>query len=160
MSTTPLELASDMLTSDKPPANILFEPCTHCTDIILRSCDSCHFCVSLSHMVNSSPILDKLIRRAQDPPDDANDKTLLPMVELPESGAIIRILLTFIFSLTPLVPSTTEQTMELLSMAQKYRMVSVLAHICGSIARQNPLATGNQRDTALHMYALTQQYGV
>jgi BTB/POZ domain len=157
MSTTPLELASNMLTSDKPPANILFEPCT---DIILRSRDSRYFRVSKSHIVNSSPILDKLIRRAQDPPDDANDKGLLPMVELPDSGAIIRILLTFVFSVTPLVPSTTEQTMELLSVAQKYQMVSVLARIRGSIARQNPPATGNLRDTALYMYALAQQYGL
>jgi hypothetical protein len=34
-------------------------------------------------------ILEKVIRTAQDPPDDANDEASLPTVELPESGAII-----------------------------------------------------------------------
>jgi hypothetical protein len=51
--------------------------------------------------------------------------------------------------------------MELLSVAQEYQMTSVLAHIRGSIARQNSPATGNQRDNnALCMYALAQQYGL
>jgi hypothetical protein len=57
-------------------------------------------------------ILEKLIRTAQDPPDDANDDASLdaslPTVELPESGAIIHNILTFIFPVIPLVPSTTE----------------------------------------------------
>jgi len=45
-------------------------------------------------------------------------------------------LLTFLFPVTPLVPSTAENAMELLSVAQKYQMGSVLAHIRLSIARQ------------------------
>jgi hypothetical protein len=48
--------------------------------------------------------------------------------------------------------------MELLSVAQKYQMVSTLEHIRGSIMRQNPSAT--QRDDALRMYSLAQEYGL
>jgi hypothetical protein len=48
--------------------------------------------------------------------------------------------------------------MELLSVAQKYQMVSVLAHIRLSIAQHNPLST--DRDTALHIYSFAQKYGL
>jgi len=48
--------------------------------------------------------------------------------------------------------------MELLSVAQKYQMVSTLDHIRGSIMRQSPLST--QLDAALHMYSLAQEYGL
>ncbi len=56
------------------------------------------------------------------------------MVQLLESGKILHKLLTFIFPVTPLVPSTTEQAMELLSVTQKYQMDSVLIHIRAIIA--------------------------
>jgi len=59
---------------------------------------------------------------------------------------------------TPLVPSTTEQSMELLSVAQAYQMASTLVHIRASISRQSPLST--QRDTALCIYSLAQEYGL
>ena len=48
--------------------------------------------------------------------------------------------------------------MELLSVAQKYQMVSALSHIRGSIARQNPPST--RQDSALQIYTLAQQYGL
>ena len=48
--------------------------------------------------------------------------------------------------------------MELLSVAQKYQMVSILAHIRGSIALQNPPSI--QKETALHVYSLAQKYGL
>jgi hypothetical protein len=95
MSTSPLEPASTIPTPDESLANVLFE--YPGANFILRSRDSHHFRVQKSYILNSFPILDKLIRRAQDPPDDANDEASLPTVELPESGAIIHNLLTFIF---------------------------------------------------------------
>src|SRR6266850_3465091 len=160
MSTTPLELASNMLTSDEPLADILLEPNFEYpgADLILRSRDSHHFHVSKSYIINSSPVLNRFIRRTRYSPDNASGKSPLPVVELPESGAILHNLFTFVFPVTPLLPSSTEQTMELLSVAQKYQMVSVLAHIRGSIARQNPPA--DERDTALHIYSLAQKYGL
>ena len=160
MSTTPLELASNMLTSDEPLADILLEPNFEYpgADLILRSRDSHHFHVSKSYIINSSPVLNRFIRRTRYSPDNASGKSPLPVVELPESGAILHNLFTFVFPVTPLLPSSTEQTMELLSVAQKYQMVSVLAHIRGSITRQSPPA--DERDTALHIYSLAQKYGL
>jgi hypothetical protein len=145
-----------MPTSDEPLTSPLFE--YPGADLILRSRDHHHFRVPKSYVVNSSLVLDELIRKALGPPDDENGAASLPVVELPETGAIIHSLLTFVFPVPPLIPSSTEQSMELLSVAQKYQMFSVLAHIRGGIMRQNPPST--QRDTALHIYSLAQKYGL
>jgi hypothetical protein len=145
-----------MVTTEEPLANLLFE--YPGADLILRSHDSHHFRVPTSYIVNSSPVLDELIPKAQDPSDNAEDEPSLSVVQLPESGAILHSLLTFIFPVTPFLPSTTEKTMELLYVAQKYQMVSVLSHIRGSIARQNPSPT--QQDTALRIYTLARRYGL
>jgi hypothetical protein len=80
------------------------------------------------------------------------------VVQLPESGEILYCLLTFIFPVTPLLPSTPEDIMELLSVAQKYQMGTALIHIRGSIAQQSSLPTG--LEPALHTYALAQKYGL
>jgi hypothetical protein len=141
---------------DDPLPNLLFE--FPGADVILRSRDTHNFRVPKSYIVNGSPILGDFIRNALDTPDDAHDEAPLPVVQLPESGAILHSLLTFIFPVPPLVPSTTEKAMELLSVAQKYQMVSVLIHIRGSIARQHP--PSSERDTALHIYSLAQKYGL
>jgi BTB/POZ domain len=149
-----------MSTSDDPLAGLLFE--YPGADIILRSRDYHHFRVPKSYLANSSPVLDELIQKALPvgPLDDENGTASLPVVELPETGVIIHSLLTFVFPVLSLIPPTndSELSMELLSVAQKYQMFSVLAHIRGSIMRQNPPST--QRDTALHIYSLAQKYGL
>jgi hypothetical protein len=132
-------------------------------DIIICSQDSYHFRVPKISIVNTSPILGELIRRTLDSPDDHLNRTLnpevsLPVVQLPESGDILHCLLTFHFPLPQLIPWTPEKIMELLSVAQKYQMGTVLAHIRGSIARQNSLPT--RLEPALHIYALAQKYGL
>jgi len=145
-----------MLTSNEPLPNLLFE--YRGADLILRSHDSHHFRVAKVYILNSSPVLEQLIQKALDPPDNARGESSLPVVQLPEGGATLHSLLTFVFPVTPLVPSTTEKVMELLSVAQKYQMVSVQAHIRLIIAQQNPLPT--DRDTALCIYSLAQKYGL
>jgi len=141
---------------NEPLPNLLFE--YPGADVILRSHDSHHLRVPKSYLIHCSPVLDELIRKASNLPDDASGETSLPVVQLPESGAVLHSLLTFIFPSTPLVPSTTEEAMELLSVAQKYQMVSVLAYIRYHIAQQNPPST--QRDDVLHRYSLAQKYGL
>jgi hypothetical protein len=135
-------------------------------DIIICSQDSYHFRVPNISIVNTSPILGELIRKTLDSrhsPDDHVNRTLnpeesLPVVQLPESGDILHCLLTFLFPITQLVPSTHEKIMQLLSVAQKYQMGTVLAHIRGIISRQNSLPT--RLEPALHIYALAQKYGL
>ncbi|KAF8491514.1 hypothetical protein F5888DRAFT_1053594 [Russula emetica] len=156
MSTIPHPEASSVI--DQPIANLLFD--YPGGDIILRSQDSYHFRVPKTPIINSSPALGDLIRRTLDSFADANADVSdsLPVVPLPESGEILHFLLTFIFHVTPLIPSTHEEAMELLSVAQKYQMGIALTHIRGSIARQIPLPT--RPEPALRIYALAQKHGL
>jgi hypothetical protein len=154
MSPVPTEETS---TTDERLANLLFD--YPGADIVLRSHDSHHFRVPKIYIINSSPVLGELIRRALDfPRTAAKTEVSLPVVQLPESGEILHRLLTFVFPLTPLVPSTPEEIMKLLSVAQEYKMGTVLIHIRGSIARENLLPT--LLEPALHTYALAQKYGL
>jgi hypothetical protein len=154
MSTiVPPEVAS---TADEPLANITFD--YPGADIILRSKDSHRFPVPKAFITSNSPVLGDLIQRTLGSPDDTDTEVSLPVVPLPESGKIIHSILTFIFPVTPVIPSTHEEAMELLSVAQTYQMDTVLIHIRGSIARQNPLPT--HLEPALRIYSLAQKYGL
>jgi hypothetical protein len=153
MSTTPHETTS---TTDEPLSILLFDHSG--ADIIFRSQDSYHLRVPRIYIVNSSPILDEHIQKTLDTPEDANPEPSLPVVHLPERGEILRCLFTFIFPVTPLLPSTPEEIMELLSVAQKYQMGTTLTHIRGSISRQNSLPT--RVEPLLRIYSLAQKYGL
>ncbi|KAH8985580.1 hypothetical protein EDB92DRAFT_1356927 [Lactarius akahatsu] len=134
------------------------------SDIILRSYDSHDFRVPQLYLVNCSPVLRELIRSVSNIPDShvtngeeqAKEETSLPVVKLPESGVILHSLLTFIFPVPPILPSFTERIMDLLAVAQKYQMDSVMAHIRGAISRQDPPFI--LPNTALHVYSLAQKY--
>jgi hypothetical protein len=127
-------------------------------DIVLRSQDSRHIQVPKIYIVNCSPVLGELIRKASDSPSNTNAGVSLPVIQLPESGEILHCLLTFIFPVTPRIPSTLEEIMELLSAAQKYQMGTALAHIRASVAQRNLLPT--RLEPALRIYALAQKYGL
>jgi BTB/POZ domain len=153
MSTVPHEAAS---TTDAPLANLLFDHPG--ADIILRSHDSYHFRVPKLYIVNSSPILGEVIQTALNSPGNANPMASLPVVQLPEIGKIFHCLLTFIFPVTPVILPTPEEIMELLSVAQKYQMGSVLTHIRDRISQHHPLPTS--LEPALRIYTLAQKYGL
>ena len=153
MSTVPPEAVS---TTEKSLANLLFN--YPGADIILRSQESSLFRVPKIYIINCSSILGELIRKALDPPCVVNAEASLPVVQLPDSGEILHSLLTFIFPVTPRILPTPEKIMELLSVAQKYQMETVLTHIRGSISLQNSLPS--HLDTALRNYALAQKYGL
>ena len=85
-----------------------------------------------------------------------NGEEPLPVVNIPESKEILYSLLTFIFPVTPALPPTPEKIMELLAVAQKYEMNSVLSHIRCAISRQDPPFL--RLETAFHVYFLAQQY--
>jgi hypothetical protein len=82
----------------------------------------------------------------------------LRVVNIPESKEILYSLLTFILPVTPALPPTAETIMELLAVAQKYEMNSVMSHIRGAISRQD--APFLRSETAFHVYFLAQQYGL
>ena len=127
-------------------------------DIVLRSCDSHNFHVSKLYIANSSPVLRELMKTVSNTSDIANDEEPepLPVVDLPESGVTLHSLLTIIFPVVPTLPSTLEKIMELLAVAQKYQMESVLCHIRGVIARKDPPFI--RPETAFRIYFLAQQH--
>ena len=127
-------------------------------DIVLRSQDSHHIEVPKIYVVNSSPVLGELIQKALDSPGNANAEDPLPVLQLPECGKVLECLLTFVFPVTPRIPSTFEEVIELLSVAQKYQMEAALSHIRAIIAQQNLRPT--DLGPALHLYALAQKYSL
>jgi hypothetical protein len=152
-TTTRLETA---FPTHEPLANLLVDHPG--ADTILRSQDSYLFRVPRIYIDNSSPILGELIRRTLDSSRDAGAGASLPVVQLPEIGGILHCLFTFILPVTPLLPSTLEEIMELLSVAQKYQMGTALTRIRASIAQQNSLPTS--LEPALYGYVLAQKYGL
>jgi hypothetical protein len=128
------------------------------SDIILRSQDSHNFPLPKIVIVICSPVLRDLIESVSNTPDVPNGEEHLPVVNIPESKETLYHLLTFIFPVTPVLPPTAQQIMELLAVAQKYEMSSVLSHIRGAISRQDPPFL--RSDTAFHIYFLAQQYGL
>lgn len=153
MATVSLVAAS---TENKPLPTLLFEHPG--ADLILRSLDFHDFRVPKIFIVSSSVVLDGLIQNYLDFPGALYAEESLPVVQLAESGKVLYKLLTFIFPVTPLIPSTAEETMELLSVAQKYQMSSVLVHIRAIIARHHPQPT--RLEPALLIYSLAHKYGL
>lgn len=134
-------------------------------DINLRSCDSHNFPVQKLYVIDSSPILREQILATishnvgPEPPEGKSHsphEALLPVIQLPESHTIISTLLTFLFPVPPVLPATNEQTLELLSVAQKYQMTTALTRIQDCISRCKPNFICP--DTAFHMYSLAWEY--
>jgi hypothetical protein len=143
-------------TTDEPLTILLFD--YPGADIILRSQDAHHFRVPKIYIENSSPVLSDLIQKALDSTSAANVEASLPVVQLPKRGEIIHYLVTFIFPVIPLMPSTYEVVMELLSDAIAYQMGPVLSRIRDRIARDYPLPT--DLEPVLRIYSIAQEYGL
>jgi hypothetical protein len=145
--------------NDEPPRNFIDDPDA---DIILRSCDSQEFRVLKLFIIKNSPVLSQRIQAISNPPQPicipAGTRIPLPVVRLSDNGAILSTLLTFILPGRTDLPSTLEETMELLSVAQKYEMASVLSHIRGCIALKAPPLISSEN--AFHAYSLAQKYGL
>ena len=109
------------------------------SDIVLRSRDSYNFPLPKLYIVICSPVLRNLIESVLNTSDaPTGEEESLSVVKIPESKEILYSLLTFIFPVTPTLPPTAEKIMELLAVAQKYEMDSVVSHIRGAISRQEP----------------------
>lgn len=145
--------------SDNQPSNAFFDDPD--ADVVLRSRDFQTFRVLKLYLIRSSTPLGDLIRAAFDTSwtgNAANNEMRLPEVQLNDSGTILSSLLTFIFPIPAVLPSTLEETMELLLAAQKYEMSSVLTHIRGFLALQEPPFI--RRENAFLAYSAAQRYGL
>jgi hypothetical protein len=149
------------------PENLLFDYPE--ADVVLRSRDSHEFRVLKLYIVHSSPILgEKLLLPSNAQPEpsasaisvESNVEGTIAnapcVVQLPIEGAILFSLLTYIFPVPPVLPSSVEQTMELLTAAQMYKMDVVLTRIRTHIAQQEPPFI--REETAFFIYALSQKH--
>ena len=129
-------------------------------DVVLRSRDSRTFRVIKLYIIKTSTVLGDLIRAASDSETSngnvARNDERLPEVQLCESGTILSSLLTFIFPVPPVLPSTLEETMELLSVSQKYEMDSVLIHVRSFLSQQD--SPFIRPDNAFLAHSLAQRY--
>lgn len=89
--------------------------------------------------------------------EDAAAKAL-SVVQLPIEGAVLFSLLTYIFPVTPVLPSTDEHVMELLSVAQLYQMDVVLTHIRNHITQREPPLI--RKETAFLIYSLSLKHSL
>ncbi|KAH9022503.1 hypothetical protein EDB84DRAFT_1580619 [Lactarius hengduanensis] len=140
-------------------SNVLFDDPE--ADVVLRSRDSQTFRVLKLYIIRSSTVLSDLIQAAFDSFRVANvtsNEERLLEVQLSDSSAVLSSLLTFIFPVLPILPSTLEETMELLAVAQKYEMSSTLTHIRGSLALQDPPFI--RPENAFLAYSVAQRYGL
>ena len=158
-SPTPLPPPADLV----EPSEVLFD--YPGADIAIRSRDSRVFRVLKLYVIESSSVLGELILQAAcdtsgtaNSPNSASAQIRLPEVQISESSTILSSLLTFIFPVTPILPSTLGETMELLSVAKKYEMGSEIARIRGSLSRQH-LPFINP-ENAFVAYTLAQRYGL
>ncbi|KAF8502676.1 hypothetical protein F5888DRAFT_1800213 [Russula emetica] len=141
-------------------------------DVIFRSRDSYEFRVLKIYIAHSSPILGDKVLISPTPQPKPTSSTIPaesdvdpgpsanahPVVQLPIDGAILFSLLTYIFPVPPVLPSTVEQVMELLSVAQMYKMDVVLTHIRNHIAQQEPPFI--REETAFLIYSLSQKHAL
>lgn len=147
------------LNPDGPPElSLLDDPDA---DIIIRSCDLQEVRVLKLYLTKSSPVLNELIQlsaiKFPDSPTSLHT-TAHPCIQLSESSAILSSLLSFILPVPFNLPPTSEKIMELLSVAQKYKMNSTLAHIRVAVDSQEPPFIC--QENAFHIYSLAQRYGL
>ena len=142
-----------MSSSDEPLTN-LDDPQA---DIILRSCDHYELRVLKLSVTKVSPVLCELIQSASSS-HVANATSSLPSVQLSDSGATLSSLLTFILPMLPVLPSTLEHIMTLLSAAQKYQMDAILSRIRNMVASKDPPFI--RPETAFQAYSLAQTHGL
>jgi hypothetical protein len=93
-------------------------------DVVLRSRGSQMFRVLKLYIIQSSSVLGELIQAPSDTSGAANSAsapTRLPEVQLSESSTILSSLLTFIFPVTPVLPSTLKEIMEVLRLPENTR---------------------------------------
>ncbi|KAH8982481.1 hypothetical protein EDB83DRAFT_2210011, partial [Lactarius deliciosus] len=129
-------------------------------DVIIRSPDHVDFRVHKSILATSSPDMFSL---AQPSNNEAVDG--LPIVQLSDDAELVRALITALYPIPFETPASYDRTLALLAAAQKYDMVaqkyemnSVLTHIRGSLALQDPPFI--RPENAFLAYSVAQRYGL
>jgi hypothetical protein len=100
-------------------------------DIIVRSSDQVNFRVHKSLLAMSSPFFEDLLSLPQPPDDEIVDG--LPVVQLSEDASLLNCLVSLLYPIPPVRPSSYEKVFALLVACQKYDMVSIQSYIRSEI---------------------------
>ena len=111
--------------SDPPSVPLFLD--TPDASIILRSSDQVDFRVHKSLLAMSSPFFKDLLSLPQPPDDKLVDG--LPVVRLLESSGLLNGLISLLYPVSPVKPSSYEKVFALLAACQKYDMVSIQSNI-------------------------------
>jgi len=125
-------------------------------DIILRSSDQATFRVRKSLLAMSSPFFEDLLSLPQ-PPDDEFVEGL-PVVQLSEDADLLNCLVSLLYPIFPIIPSSYEKVFALLAACQKYDMVSIQSGIRAEIQRGTFPAPGEAE--GFSAYAIASSKGL
>ena len=121
------DLASE---NPDPPSASLFLDIPD-ANIIVRSSDQVTFRVHKSVLAMSSPFFTDLLSLPQPPDDELVDG--LPVVQLSEGSDLLNGLISLLYPVSPVIPTSYEKVFALLAACQKYDMVSVQSNIRAAV---------------------------
>ena len=121
--------------SDPPSAPLQTPLCSDTPDanITLRSSDHVNFRVHKSLLAMSSPFFKDLLSHPRQPDDELVDG--LPVVQFPEDSGLLNGLVSLLYPISPVIPSSYEKVFALLAACQKYDMESLQRYIRAEVNR-------------------------
>jgi BTB/POZ domain len=102
-------------------------------NLILRSSDLVDFRVHKSVLAMASPIFTDLLSLPQ--PSDSESADGVPVVQISEDAELLAILISILYPVRPVIPSSYEKVLYLLAACQKYDMVQAQSFIRAEVNR-------------------------
>ena len=120
-------------------------------NIIIRSSDQVNFQVHKSLLVLSSPFFKSIL-------STQSQATDLPVVQFTEDAELVNILVSLLYPIPPVIPSSYEKVFALLAACQKYDMTSIQSSIRAEVIRGSfPAPIGTE---AFRAYAIASDLGL
>ena len=100
-------------------------------NIIVRSSDQATFRVHRSLLAMSSPFFDRQLSLPRPPNSELVDG--LPVVQLSEDAGLLNSLISLLYPIPPIIPSSYDDVLALLAACEKYNMVSIQSNIRAAV---------------------------
>ena len=121
------------------------------TNIIIRSSDRVNFHVHKSLLVLSSPFFKSILSTQPQSVD-------LPVVQLSDDAELVNSLVSLLYPIPPVIPSSYEKVFALLAACEKYGMVSIQSSIRAEVIRGSfPAPVGTE---SFRAYAIASDLGL
>jgi hypothetical protein len=124
-------------------------------NIVIRSSDLVNFRVHKSVLAVVSPLLKARLLVL---PSDGELIEGLPVIQLPEGAELLNSLVSMLYPVPPVIPSSYEKVLYLLSACQKYDMVQVQSVIRAEVNRGT--FPGPEKNETFRAYAIASSEGL